>query len=458
MLCLQYTVELLKLSAEWNTKYDGLFGWWMPFHGSVNISRPEDIETVMSSSKHIEKSLPYYILKDWLREGLLLSTGSKWQRRRKILTPAFHFNILKRFFITLEENSQRLIQSLEKSNGKTIDIIPVLSFYTLSAICETAMGTRMDEDGLSSVETYKAAIYKLGKLFIDRFSRPYLMSNIIFNLLPIGKETKRQLKIVKTFTKSVITERKKYIEQNGIKFPEENDEDWSMASKKKKIAMLDLLISAQHEGVIDDEGIQEEVDTFMFEGHDTTAVGLTFCLMLLANNKNVQDKIVCELNEIFGDSPRHATTDDLSSMKYLECCVKESLRLYPPVHFIGRKLEENVTLGGYEIKLGTNCHIFIYNLHRREDLFKNATVFDPDRFLPENSVGRHPYAYTPFSAGSRNCIGQRFAMMEMKSCVAAILRKFELQPVTTQEDVVCASDLVLRSAKPIYVKFIKRNL
>lgn len=83
------------------------------------------------------KLLPYYVQTpaDIKMCHTSLIQGSKWQQRRKILTPAFHFNILKRFFITLEENSQRLIQSLEKSKGKTIDIIPVLSFYTLSAIC-----------------------------------------------------------------------------------------------------------------------------------------------------------------------------------------------------------------------------------------------------------------------------------------------------------------------------------
>ncbi|KOB67392.1 Cytochrome P450 monooxygenase Cyp4M5 [Operophtera brumata] len=169
-----------------------------------------------------------------------------------------------------------------------------------------------------------------------------------------------------------------------------------------------------------------------------------------------QDKIFSELKDIFGDSTRSATMEDLTKMRYLECCIKESLRLYPPVHFISRQLNEKVTLSGYTIPSGVFCHIVILDLHRSPNLYKDPLKFDPDRFLPENSMGRHPYAYIPFSAGPRNCIGQKFAMMEMKSAISEILRKFELFPVTRTEDIEFTADLVLRNARPVYVSFRKR--
>ncbi|KAJ2947943.1 hypothetical protein O0L34_g9735 [Tuta absoluta] len=221
--------------------------------------------------------------------------------------------------------------------------------------------------------------------------------------------------------------------------------------------MLDLMLLSEEEGEIDRQGIQEEVDTFMFEGHDTTASGLTYCLMLLANNKDVQNKIVAELDEIFGDSDRPATIEDFSKMKYLECCIKESLRLYPPVPFVSRLIDDEVKLSVASVPAGTYCHIHIYDLHRQEKYFKNAIQFDPDRFLPENSFGRHPYSYIPFSAGPRNCIGQKFAMMELKSCVAAILRNFVLEPVTRESEVVFIADLVLRNEGPVSIKFVPRR-
>ncbi|CAG9796530.1 unnamed protein product, partial [Diatraea saccharalis] len=397
--------------------------------------------------------------------------GAKWQQRRKILTPTFHFNILQKFCVTIEENSRRMVEELSSSTGKKIDITPLMSEFTLNSICainsvvlETAMGTRFSEEMADKGQSYKAAIHNIGKGLVQRTTRVILFPDFIFNRSTLGRQQKQSIEVVQSFTKKVIKDRKVYLEENGddnLDNVEQNEFD--TINKKKKTAMLDLLIQAQKDNLIDDQGIQEEVDTFMFEGHDTTACGLIYCLMLLANHKHIQviillqDNIFKELQTIFGDSKRNANYEDLSKMRYLECCIKESLRLYPPVPFISRQVSESINLGGYKLPKDVICHVHIYDLHRREDLFPNPLKFDPDRFLPENCVGRHPYAYIPFSAGPRNCIGQKFAMMEMKSALSAILRHFELEPVTRPWELRIAADLVLRNTEPIYVIFNKRN-
>ncbi|XP_049872069.1 cytochrome P450 4C1-like isoform X2 [Pectinophora gossypiella] len=452
-------VELFNLARSYARQFNGIYGWYAMMMTTVNIYTPKDIEIVISGAKNTEKSDIYLLLNPWLREGLLLSKGAKWMHRRKILTPAFHFNILKKFLSVMEENSQRLVARLQKTQGDSVNVVPVLSDYTLGAICETAMGTRLDDDTTNAGQVYKNAVSQVARCCTLRMARIYYIPNLIFNFSSIGKIFWQNLETVFSFTKRIIKERREYVEKHGIDFSEslEDDDEVFVGSKKKKIAMLDLMISAEKDGVIDANGIQEEVDTFTFEGHDTTAAGLNYCLMLLANHKDIQDKIVAELNEVFGDSDREAKVEDLNALKYMDCCIKETLRLYPPVPFIGRTLSEDVVLSGYKVPAGTLCHIHIFDLHRREDLYKNPNKFDPDRFLPENSVGRHAYAYLPFSAGPRNCIGQRFATLELKSCVSALLRKFELLPVTTPEDLEFSADLVLRCTKPIYVKFVERS-
>ncbi|CAB3256535.1 unnamed protein product [Arctia plantaginis] len=449
------SADLMKLRREFAKTWNGIYRIWIPTYGAVIIFNPEDIEAVISDLQHNGKSNLYLLFKSWLQDGLLMSKGSKWQERRKILTPAFHFKILHNFCGIIEENSQRLLENLKLTVGQPINIVPVVSEFTLNSICETAMGTKLKENG-SAGKTYKEAIHSLGSLFMRRLSRFYLYSDFVFNLSPCGKEQQRHLNTVHNFTKNVIEERKVYADTHGLQINDENlinDED---VVYKKRTALLDLLISAEKDGLIDRQGIQEEVDTFMFEGHDTTASGLTFCLMLLANHKEVQDNIVSELDEIFEGSNRSITMGDLSKMKYLECCIKESLRLYPPVHFISRALTKTAILSNYKVPSGTMCHIDIMELHHRADLFPDPEKFDPERFLPENSVNRHPYAYIPFSAGPRNCIGQKFAMMEMKITIAATLREFELEPVTLPTDLVFIADLVLRNQGPVRVKFVKR--
>ncbi|KAJ2947942.1 hypothetical protein O0L34_g9735 [Tuta absoluta] len=448
------------MARVWANSAQGIYSVWVWPIPNVNIYNPEDIEKVIATTKFNDKSPIYNILAPWLGEGLLLSKGVKWHQRRKILTPAFHFDVLKEFFVTIEDNSNRLIQTLHKTKGESTNLIPVISNYTLNSICETAMGTRLadiEDEGKS----YKDAIYALGYIMVQRFMRIYLLSDFIFNYLSSwGKEQRKHLKTLHEYTSRVIKDRKQYVKENGYNlFAKKNaTDDTYMTGKKKKCAMLDLMLLSEEEGEIDRQGIQEEVDTFMFEGHDTTASGLTYCLMLLANNKDVQNKIVAELNKIFGDTDRPATIEDFAKMKYLECCIKESLRLYPPVPFVSRLIDEDVELSNYTVPASTYCHIHIYDLHRREEYFKNAEKFDPDRFLPENSYGRHPYSYIPFSAGPRNCIGQKFAMMELKSCVAAVLRNFMLKPVTEESDLVFTSDLVLRNDGPVCVKFVPRSI
>ena len=142
----------------------------------------------------------------------------------------------------------------------------------------------------------------------------------------------------------------------------------------------------------------------------------------------------------------------------MERCIKESLRLYPSVFFISRNLGEDViTTTGHLLPKDTHVFIYIYELHRNPDIYPDPEKFDPDRFLPENCQNRHPYAYIPFSAGPRNCIGQKFAILEMKVALCAILSKFYLHPIDTLQSVVLIPDIILRSKDEIKVKFVLRG-
>nr|CAD7416098.1 unnamed protein product [Timema poppensis] len=200
-------------------------------------------------------------------------------------------------------------------------------------------------------------------------------------------------------------------------------------SIKKRRAFLDMLLEAAQDGeIMSDSDIREEVNTFMFEGHDTTASAISFSLTTLALHQDIQDKVVKELDSILGDSDRDANYRDIQEMKYLEMVIKEILRLFPSVPAFVRNLQEDVELDGYTLPKGANITIGAFALHRDPEYFPDPEKFDPERFSPENSQGRHPYQYVPFSAGSRNCIGQRFAMLEMKSTVSKVLRTFKLLP------------------------------
>lgn len=178
--------------------------------------------------------------------------------------------------------------------------------------------------------------------------------------------------------------------------------------EKKRMAFLDLLIESSQNGVvISDEEVREQVDTIMFEGHDTTAAGSSFFLSMMGIYQNIQDKVIQELDEIFGDSDRTATFSDTLEMKYLERCLLETLRMYPPVPIIARTLKQDLKLasGDYTLPAGCTVAIATVRLHRKPEIYPNPDTFDPDNFLPERAANRHYYSFIPFSAGPRSCVG-----------------------------------------------------
>ncbi|KAF4517615.1 hypothetical protein B566_EDAN002846 [Ephemera danica] len=350
--------------------------------------------------------------------------GGKWHSRRKLITPAFHFSILEQFVPVFCENSRILVETLRVAAAKNPDGVDIVPYITI-----------------------------VNNLMIHRMVTPFLFPGVIFHLSPYGRRQRKCLKVLHDFTNQVIRERKQ--ERNLTVETETQIGDSSAFGGRKKIAFLDLLIEMQKRENFTDEDIREEVDTFMFEGHDTTAIAMSWILHFIAFHPQVQAKCVKELKEIFGNSDRDPILCDLNHMKYLERVIKESLRLRPSVYSFSRNTDHDIQLDKYTIPKGTDVSIDVLNLHRNPEIYPDPEKFDPDRFLPENCVGRHPYAYIPFSAGPRNCIGQKFAMFEMKAELSFILRNFELQSKDDQRPV---PDLLLRPQCGVKLRLIPRIL
>ncbi|CAF1498975.1 unnamed protein product [Rotaria sordida] len=233
--------------------------------------------------------------------------------------------------------------------------------------------------------------------------------------------------------------------------------NFSSIDVRHRMAFLDTLIAKMNDEQISIDDVQEEVDTFMFAGHDTTATAINFALFMIALHQDIQQHLFEEIQSIFqNDNERACTLDDVQQMNYLECVIKETLRLLPSVPMIGREIQETFQYDGKTFLKGTTVVIFIYEIHRDPQHFPEPEKFDPDRFLPELTQQRHPYAYIPFSAGSRNCIGQRFALLEEKVFLSTIIRRFHLTTSQTYNDFVPTEQIILRSDNALKVKLISR--
>lgn len=455
------STDLWTLVRNYGDQYYPIYRFWgftMPF---LNIRHPKDIETILGNPKSTQKSHIYDLLMPWFNTGLLTSAGRKWQMRRKILTPAFHFNVLQQFVDVFIEESERMNQILKSEGGPLVkDLLPLISEHTLNVICDTAMGTSLRDKGPHQ-EKYRQAVYDMGHSLVERLIRPWLHPDWVFFRLPPGWRQSKLLKILHGFTTGIIKERMSYHESTNGKYltglsddPSKKKDDDDIGTRKRRLAMLDLLIAAHRNDQIDIDGIREEVDTFMFRGHDTTAMSITFTIMLLAEHKEIQDRARAEVKEVLDANGGKMSMSALQNLPYLERCIKESLRLFPSVPFISRSPEKDLKLSNYTVPADTTIHLHIVDVHRDPQFWPNPDVYDPDRFLPENCQGRHPYCYIPFSAGPRNCIGQRFAMFELKAVVGLLLYNFNFEPVDYLKDMLITADLVIRPAHPVRTKFI----
>lgn len=220
------------------------------------------------------------------------------------------------------------------------------------------------------------------------------------------------LQVLHEFTDKVIQSRRKELVNNVVK----TDNPIEDVGSKRKRALLDLLLESTIEGEpLSDIDIREEVDTFMFAGHDTTSAAISFLLYNLAKHPIVQQKVYEEINDVLGVSHQNVSLKDLNNLRYLDLVIKESLRLYPIVPYFGRKLNEDVNVAGYTLPRYSNVYISPYVMGRNENIFPDPMKFDPDRFDVETTVEKmNPFSYVPFSAGPRNCIGRLFNVQFFK--------------------------------------------
>lgn len=149
--------------------------------------------------------------------------------------------------------------------------------------------------------------------------------------------------------------------------------------------------------------------------------------------------------------------NDIKRMSYLEMALKETMRLYPSITFVGRTVTEEFTCDGCVIPVGTTLFIFTNPIHRDPEVYEQVETFLPERFSPSAIATRNAFAFIPFSAGPRNCIGQRYAMLQMKLFLATLLRQYTLRSITQRDNILFNSFLVTKALSSISIQFTKRN-
>ena len=198
-------------------------------------------------------------------------------------------------------------------------------------------------------------------------------------------------------------------------------------SRGREMNLLDLLTAAAADGGVSDQKLRDQVITFIGAGVETAAQALSWVWYLLACHADVSDHLRAELDAVLGvTSPEPA---DLPRLAYTRMVLDEALRLYPPAAVIPRQANAADNIG--RIKIGKNARVLVspYVTHRHEAFWADPATFKPERFAPGREVARHRFAYLPFGAGPRACIGQHFALTEMHLALATLAQRYTLHLV-----------------------------
>lgn len=389
------------------------------------------------------------------------------------MTPTFHYQILENYAPVMSRNIKIMLKHIESKleNGRCVvkDVRPLLVNYSLDVILETAMGIKMDvqknwfelQRTGNMIDTEKTQFTRLvatfAKSVIGRALKPWLYPELIFRLSSFGQKCYENVSTMHNFTRNIIQQRKEEFLARP-KNQKESDVD-NEVSGKKRLAFLDLLMSNHLENPdqLDLKSMVEEVTTFTIAGTDSTSTALKFCLLLIGLHPEKQKLIHEELDSIFGDDfDREMNAEDFKRMSYLEMCIKESMRLYPPVAVFGRKVTETYQCGKSTVPAGCTAIVLTQAIHSDPNAFKKPQHFIPERFITGNN-NFSAYTYIPFSAGPRNCIGQRFAMLEVKTVLANILKRFQIRSLINRDEVFVTFSVALIMKTPLPMEFIKRS-
>ncbi|OWF42682.1 cytochrome P450 4F4-like [Mizuhopecten yessoensis] len=422
--------------------------WMTNLFPNFSMVHPDTAKVVLKASvpKPTGVGSPYGAFVSWLGYGLLTSSGSKWQRNRRMLTPAFHFDILRTYVDVYNKSCDRFINKLESisTEGKSVEITKPTAVATLDILLRCALSYESDIQEQGDKHPYVLAVDELTHMAADRFINPLLQIDAVFRLTSAGKRYFNLCDYVHDFANKIIQTRKETLENNPS------------STQKRRLDFLDMLITTRDtdgQGLSDLE-IRDEVDTFMFAGHDTTASVLSWTFYCLGKYPEYQQKVFEEVREIMQDRVQ-VTWDDLPRMQIIHLFLKETMRMYTPVPTISRTLKEPLEVDGVILPASIDVMVQIDCINHHPDNWPDHEKFRLDRFEDHASSDKDPFSYVPFSAGPRNCIGQNFALNEMKVILAKVLNRFRIV-LDEDHEVVALAEVVMKAKDGIKVKLLPR--
>ena len=336
-----------------------------------------------------------------LGDGLLTSDGDTWKTQRRTIQPVFQPKRISRQAAVVASEVDAVIKRLAGHDGP-VEILHEMTGLTLGVLGKTLLDAE-----LGGYET-------LGHSF-EAVQDQAMFEAVTLSMVPQWVPLKKQVEF-RAAREDLRRIADELVEQR-LANPVENGED-----------VLSRLIASGSAGGASRERMRDELITLLLAGHETTASTLGWAFHLIDEHPEVAERLHAEAVDVLGDRlPEH---EDLRKLTYTVAVVEEVMRLYPPVWLLPRIAQADDEIGGYHVPAGSDVVVVPYTLHRHPEFWTDPERFDPGRFDAANPAGRPPrYAYIPFGAGPRFCIGNSLGVMEAVFVLAMAARDLQLRKV-----------------------------
>ena len=410
------TEDSLERMTDLFARYGDLYRVYAPTRRSYVyvINHPDDVKRVLvSNHRNYRKGLGLDRVKILLGNGIMTSEGELWRRQRYMMQPHFHRRVVSGFADLVSTVNDRFIERWERqaARGEPINVTDEVSELTLEIVLGSIFGA------------------DLARLSAQAGGNPFEI---------LTREPARDLKFAYRFRQLA----KLVGELIGAR----------RAAAVTQFDFLGLLMDARDKesgDAMSERELIDEVMTLIVAGHETTASALNWAWYLLSQHPDVDAQLRAELLATDGNAT--PSLAELEALSYLQNVVAEALRLYPPGWLLSRRMLGPDTLAGYELPAGTDVLISPYLLHRHPAFWSEPLAFRPQRFDAAHEAERPRFAYMPFAAGPRHCIGETLALYEMYAHLYKVARRYRLVLVP-EGPVELEAQINLRTRRPLHMR------
>ncbi|XP_049516234.1 cytochrome P450 4V2 isoform X12 [Dermacentor silvarum] len=458
-----FTAGVFRVITELSKLHEGkTFKAYIGIIPIVGVHTPNAVQAVLTAELKSDKPSMYKFLKPWLgSKNILMIGGDPWRSKRKLFMQGFQASAMENYCDFIGKSADCLVARIEKmlkeAPDEPIRCLDNVQKCALDIIGRVILGVDLGVQG-ENHGNYSTYFHLLPVLVSMRFFQPWTWLDELYILTHNGRLFRETMRKIKDITGGVTNTRKAELQKLSNHTADsqalEKNQDGSGSLFMDSLLLAHMKAPSSY--TLDDVG--KDADFMMLAGGDSSSCAISWSIYLFGLHPDIQRKVQEELDVVFKDRENmECTQEDLKRLQYMECCVKETLRLCPPFPYYGKVLDQDLTLDGCTLPKGVSCFINLFSLHRNPNEFERPEEYVPERFLSDEDTYHHPFSYVPFSAGPKNCLGQKFVMMEIKVVLAKVLSKFTVEATRPLQELEMTFDIVLKAKGGLPVLFRKRN-